>query len=101
MDKPDGSLRYVVCYDIPNDRRRVRLARRLDDFGARVQYSVFEMLLDHPLFDKMVQAIQNEIDPSEDRVHIYPMCAGCEKKAVFLGLARDEDRPGLEVAFIV
>lgn len=30
----------VVSYDIPNDRRRTRLAHTLKDFGERVQYSV-------------------------------------------------------------
>ena len=32
----------VVSYDVPDDRRRTRLADRLLDFGVRVQYSVFE-----------------------------------------------------------
>ena len=36
----------VVSYDIPDDRRRLRLANTLKDFGIRVQYSVFECRLE-------------------------------------------------------
>jgi CRISPR-associated endonuclease Cas2 len=35
----------LVSYDIPDDRRRTKLAHTLKDFGQRVQYSVFECLL--------------------------------------------------------
>jgi len=30
----------LVSYDVPDDRRRTRLAHALKDFGERVQYSV-------------------------------------------------------------
>jgi CRISPR-associated protein Cas2 len=36
---------YVVSYDIPEDRKRDRASKTLLDFGARVQYSVFECIL--------------------------------------------------------
>ena len=39
---------YVVAYDIRDDRRRTRVAKILEDFGDRAQYSVFEMELDRP-----------------------------------------------------
>jgi len=29
----------LVTYDVPDDRRRTRLAHTLKDFGERVQYS--------------------------------------------------------------
>ena len=37
---------YVVSYDISDDRRRLNLVKTLLDFGAMVQYSVFECLMD-------------------------------------------------------
>lgn len=33
--------RHLVAYDIPDDRRRSRVAKELSKFGDRVQYSVF------------------------------------------------------------
>jgi CRISPR-associated protein Cas2 len=95
------TLRYLVCYDIPVTSRRTKLAKCLDDYGGRVQYSVFEMVLDHRLFDNLVADLTTLVEPSQDRVIIYPICAACRKKAVFLGLAELETRPGDELVFIV
>jgi CRISPR-associated protein Cas2 len=91
----------VVCYDVPANARRTRIAKCLDDYGGRVQYSVFEMVLDRPLFDTLVAELKGLIDPREDRVIIFPVCAACCRKAVFLGLAATDTRPGEEIAFIV
>lgn len=95
------ALRYVVCYDVPVNSRRSRIAKCLDDYGGRVQYSVFEMVLDRRLFDKLVAELSELIDPCEDRVIVVPVCAACCRKAVFLGLSATDTRPGDEVAFIV
>ena len=37
---------YVVSYDIADDRRRNAVAKILEDFGTRVQESVFDCLLE-------------------------------------------------------
>jgi CRISPR-associated protein Cas2 len=100
MPAANDALRYLVCYDISDTPRRTKLAKCLDDYGGRVQYSVFEMVLDRRLFDNLVADLTALIDPSEDRVIVYPICAACLKKAVFLGLSADEVRPGDEIAFI-
>jgi len=36
----------LVSYDVPDDRRRTKIAALLKDFGERVQYSVLECLLE-------------------------------------------------------
>lgn len=36
---------YLICYDISDDRDRNRVARLLERYGERVQYSVFEVHL--------------------------------------------------------
>lgn len=38
-------MAFVVCYDIEDDRERLRVARCLETYGERVQYSVFEVHL--------------------------------------------------------
>lgn len=38
-------ITYLVCYDIEDDRERVRIAKCLEHYGLRVQYSVFEVHL--------------------------------------------------------
>lgn len=34
---------YLISYDITADKRRNALAKLLEGFGSRVQYSVFEV----------------------------------------------------------
>lgn len=86
---------YVVAYDIRDNRRRSRVARILEDFGDRAQYSVFEMELDRPeQMGALRHRLEKAIDPSEDGVRTYFLCRECRNKAGVLGqgdLYRDED----------
>ncbi len=73
----DGSLTYVVCYDISDDRRRTQLAKCLESFGSRVQWSVFEAFLTRPLVDNLLTRIGEIINSATDSVSVYPLCASC------------------------
>jgi CRISPR-associated protein Cas2 len=77
----------VVSYDLPDDRRRTKLAHNLKDFGVRVQYSVFECLLDSEQVEALRARITRLIDPGEDRVRIYRFCEDCGAKTELLGLS--------------
>ena len=66
----------VVSYDLPNDRRRTRLANALEDFGVRVQYSVFECLLTPDQIERLRTRMASLLDPAEDSVRIYRLCQG-------------------------
>jgi CRISPR-associated protein Cas2 len=79
---------YVVSYDIPDTKRRTKLAKALEDFGDRVQYSVFECILDNELLDKMVSRITRIIVEEDDSVRIYALCANCEKVVKVIGLGK-------------
>lgn len=84
---------YLVTYDIPDDRRRTRLAKVMLDFGNRVQYSVFECLLDNKLYENMVTVIERHIRDEEDSVRIYPLCANCRQQVVLMGGAPLNEDP--------
>jgi CRISPR-associated protein Cas2 len=88
-------VRYVVCYDITDDRRREHLSAILLDFGQRIQESVFVADLDEELAGKMQERVKNVLDGTLDRLHIFPLCAACSSKTVSMGAAaelpRDED----------
>ncbi|MBI3090673.1 MAG: CRISPR-associated endonuclease Cas2 [Candidatus Tectomicrobia bacterium] len=96
----DDATRYVICYDVPDDKRRASLAKLLDAYGDRVQYSIFEAVLDRALFDKMRQQAAKLINLEEDRLAIYPLCAACARKSWRVGQGSDE-APGEEIVFIV
>lgn len=76
---------YLVSYDLPDTRRRTKLAKTLEDFGDRVQYSVFECILDEHLLKKMTARINKIILPKDDSVRIYTLCGSCEKVIKIIG----------------
>jgi len=76
---------YIVSYDIPDTPRRTRIAKILEDFGDRVQYSVFECLLEKELLEKMVDRLEKVVKAEEDSVRVYALCANCEKVIKVIG----------------
>jgi len=68
---------YLISYDIPDDKRRTRVAKLLEDYGVRVQYSVFECELTPRALDDLRLRVLNLIELSEDNVRIYRVCADC------------------------
>ena len=78
-------MMIVVSYDIPDDRRRTRLAHALKDFGKRVQYSVFECRLKDDQLDRLRTRIETLIDTKEDRVRLYRLCQECTGKVEIRG----------------
>jgi len=93
--------RYVVCYDISDDRLRRRVAGYLDGFGDRVQNSVFELPIDGALLDRCMNLIAREIAQEEDRIAVYRLCGKCERERVYFGRLDGCDTIGEEDVFIV
>ena len=69
----------VVCYDIPDDRRRPRVSNTLKGFGARVQKSVFECDITPKHFEKLKQRL-SKILKDDDGLRYYILCAQCIPK---------------------
>lgn len=70
-------MRYVVAYDIPDDRRRNRVAKLLEGHGERVQYSLFECRLTAAQFKKLWQELGERTDEDEDSLRAYRLCSRC------------------------
>jgi len=83
---------YVITYDIADDRRRLRLAERLLDFGIRVQESVFEALLDEPGLTDVRAEIARITDDQEDSVRIYAICESCRPRSEIHGRGEPTER---------
>ncbi len=93
--------RFIVCYDVVSNQRRRKVAECLDAYGDRVQHSVFEMSVERVLFDKCLSELSGLIDPNEDSVAVYQLCALCEKGRRYLGVDDKAARIGEEDVFIV
>jgi len=66
----------VVCYDVSTEtregRRRLnRIAKTCQDYGQRVQNSVFECIVDPAHWTILKQKLINEINPKEDNLRFY------------------------------
>jgi CRISPR-associated protein Cas2 len=61
-------IRYLVSYDISNPKRLRKVARALEGFGVRLQYSVFECPLDEMRLAKLKVELQGLVNHDEDQV---------------------------------
>lgn len=77
----------MVSYDIKDDSIRRKVQKIMEDFGERVQYSVFECLLTESQYKAMKDKIQGIIDNS-DSVRFYMLCDSCNKKIEFSGYSK-------------
>ena len=90
-------MRIVYCYDVTDDKRRRRLADRMERFLIRVQKSVFEGSVDRKRLERIRKISRKEIDPSTDSVRIYHLCAKCAEATEIIGVgvsiptARDDE----------
>ena len=82
------SLFVVVSYDIPDDRRRTRVMKMLKDYGAHVQYSVFECDLKPKDLKRMRERLERLIDKRQDNVRFYRLCEDCLRHRQVVGRER-------------
>jgi CRISPR-associated protein Cas2 len=66
-------LFYVVTYDVPCDKRRRKIAKLLEGYGQRVQYSVFECVLTDNQYQELKQRMKKRVNLTEDSVRFYPL----------------------------
>lgn len=60
--------RILVCYDISSDKRRDKIAKVCESYGARIQFSVFECPLDELRHQQLKSEIETLINRDEDQV---------------------------------
>ena len=80
-----------VMYDIEQDRARNRVAKYCKQAGLyRVQYSVFLGTLNANEKDSLELQIEQEINPDQDKVYLFPMSQPELQQTVCLGQALDK-----------
>ena len=64
---------YIVSYDIKSNKLRNKIAKVMEGYGIRVQYSVFECKLTklqyEQMYEKLVNMMQDE-DGNLSLIHI-------------------------------
>lgn len=65
-----SSHRFLVAYDITDDRRRARIAKLLERYGDRVQYSVFLVECVPARLLRLKAALEKTFERQEDSILI-------------------------------
>jgi CRISPR-associated protein Cas2 len=81
----EGEMLTVVAYDISNPKRLARVASVCEDFGVRVQYSVFECRLEETEFTEFWLKLLAEIKDDEDRIVAYKIDARSARETLTAG----------------
>ena len=86
-------IAYDVATTTPEGERRLRrVARACEDYGQRVQKSVFECRLGALDWARLRERLLKEINGAEDSLRIYHLDAGVEVE--HLGVKQPEDLQG-------
>ena len=86
-------MRYIICYDISDDKTRDNVVNYLERFAWRVQYSVFSCKLDSAkaaVVWKNLLAIANVTEGSS--VLMIPICKSCEKNLKLSAKPLEEEK---------
>lgn len=77
-------MRYIVSYDITDNRMRNRACRLLKDHGRRVQYSMFECQLHPAELDHVLRKAAPLLNGPNDSLRVYRLCEHCCRRAIGL-----------------
>lgn len=78
-------MRFVVSYDVTEDRSRTKIAKLLIGVLNRVQYSVFEGEADERELTAVVERALSYLDPENDSLRVYRLCAACARQVTQYG----------------
>jgi CRISPR-associated protein Cas2 len=92
-------MMVVVSYDVrtsdPNGPGRLRrIAKLCKDYGQRVQFSVFECLIDPAQWTALKARLIEEIDPEADSLRFYYLGANWRKRIGHAGAKAPMDQEG-------
>lgn len=92
------NMLHLVAYDIREPRRLRRIAKICEDYGIRVEYSVFECDLSEDRFLEFWKALEGEIDSEDDALLAYRICGSCIRRIESMGAVV---RPGRPLLYII
>lgn len=88
----------VATSDTSGQRRLRRVAKICKNHGQRVQYSVFECMVDPTQWTLLRKKLEDVIDPSEDSLRFYFLGANWQKRIEHVGAKPSFDQEGPLIA---
>ena len=89
----------LITYDVktsdPGGTRRLRrVAKACKDYGQRVQFSVFECILDPAQWTMLRKRLIDEIDPEADSLRFYFLGSNWKRRVEHIGAKKSIDQEG-------
>ncbi|TLU55146.1 MAG: CRISPR-associated endonuclease Cas2 [Chlorobium sp.] len=75
----------LVSYDICDIKRLPKVAKLMEGYGVRVQYSVFECTLTERQLQELQRRLKRLMKPEVDSVRFYRICDSCRDEITILG----------------
>ena len=93
----------LVSYDVATSedggqRRLRRVAKACLDYGQRVQYSVFECIIDPAQWTVLRQRLISEINPESDSLRFYFLGSNWKRRVEHVGAKETIDQEGPLIA---
>ena len=79
---------FLVAYDICKPSRLRKVAKTCEDYGVRIEKSVFQCDLPRDRFEDLWCELIDLIDEDEDAVIAYRICQSCLREAESMGIVR-------------
>ena len=89
----------LITYDVAVNeeggaRRLRRVARACLDWGQRVQYSVFECIVDPAQWTMLKARLLKEMDPQKDSMRFYFLGSNWKRRVEHVGAKKTLDQDG-------
>jgi len=89
----------LISYDVASNddtgqKRLRRVARACKDYGQRVQYSVFECIIDPAQWTMLKQRLISEIDPEKDSLRFYYLGSNWKHRVEHVGAKKPFEQDG-------
>jgi len=85
----------LISYDVSiegNGQKRLRrVAKACQNYGQRVQYSVFECIVDPTQWTILRQTLTDEIDPELDSLRFYYLGSNWKRRVEHIGAKKSID----------
>ncbi len=84
----------IVAYDIADPNRLRQVAKVMEDYGDRVQQSIFEIEAGQTVFERMRQRTEAILNMEEDGVKYFFLCEKCIGRIESIGFNADRTLEG-------
>jgi len=89
----------LISYDVSTQdkegpRRLRRIAKVCQNYGQRVQYSVFECIVDPAQWANLRAKLMDEMDPAKDSLRFYYLGSNWRRRVEHVGAKPSIDQEG-------